>query len=696
VKLVSSAATTRSRRWFRYAAWLLLTVLVTGCFGSPLGGGTGTTFSLQGTVLVEGSDGTPVPGAVIRAAGREATTGQDGTFALEDLPVQGQTMTVTVTAPGYEPATVAIHPSGGANLLVTIVLVPNEDDGGSSGNDGEQGEDGGTGPGGDDGDGGDGGNRDDESPEPRPEPEPVYRGAVEANVRLVNVGNPQVAAAAVVPQELLSRHAARTVTRTTAEAVPGEWIVQLNGEYPVQAINTMWTDAGVRVVERLADNFYLVAADGAGSSVETELRLAQLPNVVSIEPNKRVQPVAVSYLPNDTYFDRQWSLPLVSIPYAWNITTGSRDVVVAVLDTGILPNHPDLQGVNIISGRNFASDQSATNYTDDATSLSHGTMVAGIIGAMTNNGQGIAGINWSVSIMPVRVMSSRSGGTVAAVGQGIRWAADNGAHVINMSLAWDATYNDTFVNQQIEYAASKGVVLVAGAGNDSGRVTMPAAHPDVIAVGAVDRNKRVAWYSNYGSQLELVAPGGDTRSSQANGILSTDIVSRRLSYSYQQGTSFASPHVAGIVALMYSAGITDANEIRELLRHTAEDLGAPGFDNYYGYGLVNAYAAVTGSDPIKAQVAVASADGTRIWGPVTPLRSGARALARLEGVAPGEHTLFAWIDAVPDGMLGDGDFAGVTQVEVPEDGTVTADLVLAVWETLSAQDRARLSALANR
>src|SRR5690606_20606425 len=118
--------------------------------------------------------------------------------------------------------------------------------------------------------------------------------------------------------------------------------------------------------------------------------------------------------------------------------------------------------------------------------------------------------------------------------------------------------------------------------------------PDVIAVGAVDRSKRLTWYSNYGPQVDVVAPGGDTRYSQANGILSTDIVSGRYTYSYQQGTSFAAPHVTGTVALMYSAGITDPNEIRELLRYTAEDLGAPGFDNYYGYGLVNAYAAVTG------------------------------------------------------------------------------------------------------
>lgn len=684
MKRVANGPRTGRKPWRLLPLLLMLALALTGCFGWGAGGGTSDgSFALQGTVVIGDEEETPLGGVVVRVGDQETTTGPDGTFAFEHLDLQGSTMTVTAAAPGFRPTTVLIHPVAGQQLIVTIPLTP-DDDPGSGGNDGGNGGDGGQ-------DGGDG-----------PEPPPEYRGIVEARVRLINAGGGTGTAAVAAPPgagrvpDLLNEFRVRPVLRTTATTVPGEWIVQLNGDYPVQTAGDVWTEAGVQVIERLPDNFYLVAAPGTDDMDAVEERLARLPGVVSVEPNQRVHPVAVPPSPNDPYYSQQWSLPMISIPQAWSITTGSREVVVAVLDTGILPQHPDLAGVDIVHGRNFASGQSATNYTDDATDLSHGTMVAGIIGAMTNNGQGMAGINWNVSIMPVRVMSSRSGGTVAAVGQGIRWAVDNGAHIINMSLAWDAAYNDAFVNQQIEYAASRGVVLVAGAGNDRGRVTMPASHPDVIAVGAVDRSKRVAWYSNYGPELELVAPGGDTRSGQSGGILSTDIVSRRLGYSYQQGTSFASPHVAGIAALMYSAGITDAREIRELLRNTAEDLGTPGVDNYYGYGLVNAYAAVTGADPVKARVGVATADGSHVFGPVSPQRVAERAVATVEGVAPGWQAVFAWIDARPDGILGEGDFAGLAEVNVPEDGAVTVDLALAVWDTLPAAERAQLAAIVNR
>ncbi|HEY8418806.1 MAG TPA: hypothetical protein VIK93_12320, partial [Limnochordales bacterium] len=122
----------------------------------------------------------------------------------------------------------------------------------------------------------------------------------------------------------------------------------------------------------------------------------------------------------------------------------------------------------------------------------------------------------------------------------------------------------------------------------------------------------------------------------------------------------------------------------------------PGFDIYYGYGLVNAYAAVTGSDPVKAQVGVATADGSRVFGPASPQRIGDRAVARVEGVAPGRQTVFAWIDAHPDGVLGQGDFAGLTEVNVPEKGTASAQLTLAIWDTLPASDRTRLERLVNR
>jgi len=447
---------------------------------------------------------------------------------------------------------------------------------------------------------------------------------------------------------------------------------------------------------RLDDGTYGFCAD-CGEPI-AEQRLLAMPEVVSIGRNQRVYPVAVAVTPNDEYYFRQWGLPLISAPYAWSVTTGSRDVVVAVLDTGLRDDHPDIDRSAVLAGRNFVSDQSASNYRDTVRDMSHGTMVAGIIGARTNNGTGVAGLNWSVSLMPVRVLSSSGGGSVAGVGQGIRWAVDNGADVINMSLAWDSNPADPgerFVIEQIEYAISRGVTLVAGAGNDNGRITMPAAHPDVIAVGAVDRNKQRAWYSNYGPQLDLVAPGGSqTSATYRDGVLSTDVVDGTLYYSYQQGTSFASPHVAGVVALMYANGITDPHEIREILTDTAEDLGPRGFDQHYGYGLVNAYAAVAGVKREHALVGVAQADGP-VRGPVQPQPAGEERVAVVEGVAPGVQTVFAWIDVTGNGRLDAGDFAGLAQVFVPEVGTVDVDLDLFVFDTLPAADQQRLLGIVN-
>lgn len=685
------------RGWTRHVPVLLILALaLTGCFGSGSGGGwpgsSAATFDLQGTVVGESPEGAPIAGATVRVAQREALTGPDGTFAFRDLPVGTGDLELTAGAPGYLSRSVGIAAEPGQLATVIVVLTraepsPGEPGGGNGNGDENNGENGGSG----DGSGNGGGD---------PSPElPDGDAVVEVEIRLVNT--PAAQAPVLKPASAPSDRVSPVATRRSSpaglspEPIPGQWIVQLTDEYPVQTINDMWSGAGVQVVRRLADNFYLVESRAQDPSPSVEARLAALPGVVAVEPNQRVYPVALTYDPGDPYYARQWSLPLISVPDAWRVTTGSREVVVAVLDTGIRPDHPDLDSTAIVSGRNFADDKPATDYTDDARDMSHGTMVAGIIGAMTGNGRGVAGINWSVSIMPVRVLSSLSGGTVAAVGEGIRWAVDNGAHVINMSLAWDASYNDNFVNQQIEYAASRGVIMVAGVGNDRSRVTMPASHPAVIAVGAVDRYKQLAWYSNYGPELELVAPGGDTRTRSQEGVLSTDVVQGSLGYSYQQGTSFSAPHVAGVVALMYSTGITDPDRIRTLLRNTAEDLGPPGPDSQYGYGLINAYAAVTQAEPMNARVGVVSSGG-QVWGPTSPQGDPLRPVARVENVAAGRQSAFAWIDATGDGLLGEGDLAAIGEVDVPENGTVSVQLSLAIWDALPVQDRELLSTATGR
>lgn len=690
-----------ARLWRHPAALLLslaLAAVLTGCFGGWPGGGSvvpPATLTIQGTVAHGATDGPPIPGATVSVGDVSAVTDAEGRFSLE-VVVDGDTVTVTVSAPGYEPRQVVVAAGEGGVIALGVALQPVEEPG-----DEEPGEEPGEQPGEEEpgeGGGNSGGNGGDTEPE---EPQrPAYEGRVAVSVRLRNAPVSAAAVASTAPFAVPPQHAPSALRQTAGnEYVPGQWIVEVDDSGPVHAAAVAWGEAGIVSAERLSDSYYLVVADESLSDEEVEQRLRSLPGVVAVGRNQRVYPIALAVTPNDPYYSLQWSLPLIGAPYAWSITTGSPNVVVAVIDTGLRDDHPDIDPRAVVSGRNFVSDQSSSNYRDGASSLSHGTMVAGIIGARTNNGVGVAGLNWSVSIMPVRVLSSSGSGTVANVGQGIRWAVDNGADVINLSLAWDSNPSDPgerFVAEQIEYAISRGVTVVAGAGNDNGRVTMPAAHPDVIAVGAVDRNKRRAWYSNYGPELDLVAPGGSQQSgSTSGGILSTDVVNRRLSYSYQQGTSFASPHVAGVVALMYANGITDPYTVREILLDTAEDLGARGFDYQYGYGLVNAYAAVAGIRRQDALVGVLEADGT-VVGPVHPKPAGNERVALVESVAPGRQTVFGWIDVNADGSLDAGDFAGMAEVEVPERGTAAVDLDLYILDTLPGDTQQRLLGIVNQ
>lgn len=702
-----SGARDRSKGWLRLATLLSLMIVLSGCSGLFTGGadpGPGV-FSLSGFVYDESNPSQPVSGATVRLGSEARTTGEDGGYSFTNVPVDGTELPYVVSAPGYVDYAAPIVIEAGQTLVRDVFLKKSEEQT-HPGGDGGAGDDEGN------GNGGDGSEPDPGDGSVTPT-EPTYEGNVEVSIKIINA--PVGSTAASVDPPVTGFEAVRPVNvlrRTSVDDhVPGQWIVETSDPEAFQAsVEDNLPPAAaarVRVERRLSDDFFLLTGDESRAG-EIEENLTALPGVVSVGRNRLVSPVGVApasgaftgpVTPNDEYYFRQWSLPLIGAPYAWSLTTGSPDVVVAVLDTGLIA-HDDIRQNRLVHGRNFVSDQSATNYRDNTNNFSHGAMVAGIIGANSNNGTGVAGLNWDVTIMPVRVMGSNGGGSISGVGDGIKWAVDNGAHIINMSLAWDGNPSDPgerYVRQQIERAVASGVTLIAGAGNDSGRVTMPAAHPDVIAVGAVDKYKRYTWYTNFGSELDIVAPGGDqpTDALYRDGILSTDIANGSPYYTYSIGTSFASPHVTGVAALMYSRGITDPTEIREILLDTAEDLGTPGFDVYYGHGLVNAYAAVAGIRRTDAVAGVAFPDG-RVFGPVQAEGAGDDVSALVDGVAPGRQTVFAWIDVNGDGRLDEGDFAAVGAVNVPEKGTVRTELHLQVVDTLSAADKQRLKAVVNR
>tara|TARA_R110000868_G_scaffold4171_8_gene25905 strand:- start:5464 stop:8154 length:2691 start_codon:yes stop_codon:yes gene_type:complete len=356
-------------------------------------------------------------------------------------------------------------------------------------------------------------------------------------------------------------------------------------------------------------------------------QVAEQDDVLLAEPNYLRTAFAT---PNDRRYNEQWNYSAIDLPLAWELSTGERsdgtDVVVAVVDTGVFLSHSDLSGQLTSDGYDFISSSSNANDGDgidnnpddpgDNTTAGlsswHGTHVAGTIAASTNNNLGVAGIAWATKIMPVRVLGLQ-GGTSYDILQGMYYAAglsndsgtvpDQSADIINLSLG--GTSRSQAEQNAITAIHDAGVIIVAASGNDgNSTVNYPAGYTNVIAVGATDAADNIAYYSSYGSHLDLAAPGGDTNRDLNNdgyqdGILSTLVNdssgTRRSSYGYYNGTSMAAPHVAGVIALMkavYPELTPDNLDSLIASGSISDDLGDSGHDNYFGYGRINALKAV--------------------------------------------------------------------------------------------------------
>ncbi len=323
---------------------------------------------------------------------------------------------------------------------------------------------------------------------------------------------------------------------------------------------------------------------------------------------------------NDPYFDKQWGLQKIQAEQAWATADGTG-AIIAVVDTGVDLGHPDLSSKII---NNPDADFSEPDGTctkapgkggaktcvqDGAQDKNgHGTHVAGIAAALTGNGVGVAGTAPGAQILPVRVLDAEGRGTTQQVAGGIRYAADHGADVINLSLGFLTGLGETVkllgglapVYDAISYANSQGAVVVIAAGNDSAPVCAePSAAPAVLCVGATGRNDLRSWYSNGdATQMKnyLVAPGGEGLTCQGD-IFSTYLTSEKSfcssesGYEGLSGTSMATPFVAGTAALLAGKGLSNTQIISCIL-NTAHDLGPPGRDSVYGYGRLDAAKAV--------------------------------------------------------------------------------------------------------
>ena len=380
------------------------------------------------------------------------------------------------------------------------------------------------------------------------------------------------------------------------EIIAGEVIVKFRDA----AGRDRMQERGMTILSELSapDRALQVVVSTEGRPVEQAIAdLRRDPSVEIVEPNYRVELADEGTVTavNDPLTTDQYSLDRMRVRQAWTRETGGSNVI-AVLDTGVQLDHPDLAG-RLVAGRDIVNNDS--NPSDDN---GHGTWVSGIIVAKANDGYGIAGVSWTDKVMPVKIMSANGTGDTSDLTSGIVWATDHGATIINMSVG-GFPYS-TYVHDAIRYAWNRGVVLVGAAGN-RGKFEpfYPASYPEVISVSATQREDEFSFWSNYHTDVDVSAPGSSvltTNCAVCKPIEHDTTGDHR--YTYISGTSFAAPNVAGVVALIWARNPTMTNaQVVNRLKTTTDDLGYAGFDSRYGHGRVNAYravgATVTGPGP---------------------------------------------------------------------------------------------------
>ncbi len=384
--------------------------------------------------------------------------------------------------------------------------------------------------------------------------------------------------------------------------VNDEVVVKFSPRASAKAVQQTLTAADARTVDvaALAPLGVKILKVPAGKVREVVTQLNQSPAVEYAEPNYLVQ--IADTLPNDPGWGSQYGPTRIQAPQAWDITTGSSSVVIAVIDSGVDLGHPDLAakiwnnpGETGSGKQTNGLDDDGDNYVDDwrgwdfvngdnnpQDDFGHGTHVAGIAAAASNNGVGIAGVSWGARVMPLKVLDSNGNGSESDVAAAMTWAADHGAKVINLSLGGGPS---SVMEDAVNYAYAHGVTVVAAAGNaGSLGVLYPAAYDHAIAVASTNASNNRSSFSNYGPEIDLAAPGSSIYSTYWNS---------GSTYATLSGTSMATPHVAGVAALLAGQpGFDTPDKIRIAMESTALDLGDPGWDQLYGFGLVQAHNAL--------------------------------------------------------------------------------------------------------
>lgn len=330
------------------------------------------------------------------------------------------------------------------------------------------------------------------------------------------------------------------------------------------------SSAGASVIKRIPQIGVSIVRLSLNANEEAKLAiLKSRPEVEFAELDELLEPASI---PNDPKYPQQWHLPKINAPAAWDITTGSASIVIAILDTGVDSTHPDL-AANIVSGWNVFDNNSNT-----ADVNSHGTSVAGTAAAIGNNGSGCASPTWNCRIMPIRVSYPSGCASFSTIANGLVWAQNHGARVANIS--YNVSGSNAVRTAAQNFQSAGGVVIVA-AGNDA-MVSSLLDNPYVVTVSATDLNDAVCSWSNTGTNIDLAAPGSNIQTTIAGG-----------GYSNGSGTSCSAPLVAGVAALMLSVKPSlSGAQIQQILKLSADDRGAAGWDPKFGWGRLNAAAAV--------------------------------------------------------------------------------------------------------
>jgi serine protease len=420
---------------------------------------------------------------------------------------------------------------------------------------------------------------------------------------------------------------------TADGADPDDILVDLKDNASDAQVAAIERDLGIDLVlvsdQSLDERFYRAHVDAsrrdailAALEARPEVEIAEPDALMFAPPGEVFQLPAADPawegFPDDPKYKYQWHLRQIGMPEAWKLADG-EGVVVAVLDTGVAYEKferfhlvEDLEGIEFVHSYDFVDNDAHAN--DDH---GHGTHVTGTIAQKTHNGKGVAGVARAVKIMPLKVLSGSGSGSVAGIADAIRFAADNDADVINMSLG--GPFPSRVLKKACEYAVKKGTVVVAAAGNESrSKVGYPAAYPGVIAVAATQFDESTTFYSNSGKDVDIAAPGGNTRVDQngdgmPDGVLQNTIAigdPTKSDYFGYMGTSMASPHVAGVAALVMGEGISDPAQVEKILQETARQPNAKKYErDRYGAGIVDAPAAIKRARSEAGKMATAELAG---------------------------------------------------------------------------------------